>query len=82
MAWIKTIDASEWSGELAEIRSSIADPQSGKVDNILAIHSLDAGSLRAHFDLYLQSMKGTETLPKVDREMIAVIVSKENSCHY
>jgi AhpD family alkylhydroperoxidase len=27
-------------------------------------------------------MKGTKTLRKVEREMIALVVSKKNDCHY
>ena len=82
MAWIETVNDSEWTGELAALRPKIADPTTGHVDNIMSIHSLDPGSLRAHLDLYLQAMRGTDSLPKVDREMIALVVSKENGCHY
>ena len=82
MAWIETIDDSKWTGELAKMRTRVVDSETGSVDNILAVHSLDAGSLKAHLGLYLQAMKGTESLPKVEREMIAVVVSKANGCHY
>ena len=57
-------------------------PATDKVDNIMAVHSLDPGSLKAHLALYKQAMRGTESLPKVDREMIALVVSKTNGCHY
>lgn len=82
MAWIETVNESDWQGDLAKMRNQLADPATGQVDNILSVHSLDPGSLRAHVDLYMQAMHATESLPKVDREMIAVVVSKENSCHY
>lgn len=82
-AWIPIRDDREWSdGELAELRPEVVDPAYGRVDNIMAIHSLDAGSLRAHLQLYRQAMKGTATLRKVDREMIALTVSTINECHY
>lgn len=82
MAWITTRDESDWDDELIALRPKLTDPVTGQVDNILAVHSLDSGSLRAHLDLYVQAMRGTDSLPKADREMIALVVSKENGCHY
>ncbi|MEM7517463.1 MAG: carboxymuconolactone decarboxylase family protein [Planctomycetota bacterium] len=82
MAWIETIEDETWKGELAELRPQTVDPKTKRVDNIMAVHSLDAGSLRAHLALYMQAMRGTASLPKVDREMIALAVSQDNGCHY
>ena len=82
MSWIKTIDPAEWSGRLGEMKPKVTDPATGKVDHIMSVHSLDAGSLHAHLELYRQAMKGTGSLPKVEREMIALVVSKLNGCHY
>ncbi len=82
MAWIEVRDDREWEGELAELRPEVVDPKYDRVDNIMAIHSLDPASLRAHLALYRQAMRGTATLPAVDREMIALVVSKVNHCHY
>ena len=82
MAWIETIDDANWDGDLKDLKPAVTDPQSGQVDNIMSIHSLDVGSLKAHLDLYMQAMRGTPTLPKVDREMIALAVSQVNECHY
>ena len=81
--WIETIDDREWTeGELAELRPRVVDPEHGRVDNVLTVHSIDPGSLRAHVDLYAQAMRSTKTLRKVDRELIALVVSKINRCHY
>lgn len=82
MAWIEVVDPDEWTGPLAKIKPTLTDPATGSVDNILSIHSLDAGSLQAHVALYQQAMKGTDSLPKAEREMIALVVSKLNGCHY
>ena len=82
MAWIETIDDREWQGELAALRPEVVDKVHGRVDHILAIHSLDPASLRAHLALYSQAMRGTASLRKVDREMIALVVSVVNECHY
>ena len=53
-----------------------------QVDNILKIHSLHPEGLAGHMELYSAVMKGSPTLRKVDREMIAVVVSTLNQCHY
>ena len=82
MSWIETIDAEDWDGELREMRDRVADPRSGEVDHIMAIHSLNPRSLVAHQVMYESAMRGTATLRKIDRELIAVVVSSINECHY
>lgn len=82
MSWIETINTEDWDGELGAMRDSVADPKTGKVDHIMAVHSLNAQSLAAHDVLYQSAMRGTATLRKVDRELIAVTVSSINECHY
>ena len=82
MTWIETIDEDQWDDQLSELRPKVTDPVTGVVDNIMAVHSLDPGSMKAHLALYQQAMRGTKSLPKVDREMIALVVSKTNGCHY
>lgn len=82
MAWIDVPDDREWDGELGEYREVVTDPTYGRVDNVLAVHALDLGSMKAHQVLYAQAMKSTKTLRKVDREMIALVVSDANECHY
>jgi len=84
MAWISKIDDGDWktSDTLASLYDKVVDQESGAVDNIMSIHSLDAGSMSAHLALYQQAMRGTATLRKVEREMIALLVSRENECHY
>ena len=86
MAWIRVVPELEATGELAELYDELyapyPDESRGQLDNILQIHSLDPKGLRAHLALYRSAMSGTETLPKVEREMIAVVVSSINACHY
>lgn len=55
---------------------------SGEVDNILKIHSLNPTSLRGHYDLYKLLMHGRAELSRKEREMVAVVVSVTNHCHY
>lgn len=82
MAWINVVDERQADGTLAQLYGRMVDPAYGRVDNILQAHSLHPQGLRSHFDLYREVMKGTATLPKVDREMIALVVSLVNQCHY
>lgn len=81
MAWIRVIGRGEGVGELAELYGRMLEPD-GTVDNILSIHSLNPASLKSHFDLYKQCMYGPSELSRKQREMIAVVVSAENHCHY
>jgi alkylhydroperoxidase family enzyme len=86
MAWIETTREDEWSGELAKLLTppptGVLDPEHGRVDNILQIHSLDPRGLAAHASLYRSAMTGTRTLRKAERELIALVVSRINGCHY
>ena len=81
MAWIKVIPPEDSAGELLAQYDRMRDP-SGYVANILGIHSLNPSALRAHFDLYRTLMFGRSELSRAQREMIAVVVSKTNACHY
>ena len=82
MSWIEIIDDGDWAGELAALRERVADPQTGRVDHIMAVHSLNPRSLAAHDAVYRSAMRGTASLRKVDRELIAFVVSEINECRY
>ncbi len=82
MAWIETKGLAEAEGELAELFAQAVDPESGELDHILAIHALHPAGLRAHLALYTAVMRGTKSLRKVDRELVALVVSDHNGCHY
>lgn len=82
MPWIEAPHEDDWTGRLADLREEVVDPEHDRVDWIMRIHALDAGSLEAHQTLYRQAMGGTRSLRKVEREMIALVVSQLNECHY
>lgn len=84
MAWIRTIPDDEWPQDdaLASLYGEVVDRAYGRVDNIMAIHSLNPRALAAHSGLYRSAMAGTGSLRKVERELIALVVSLENACHY
>jgi len=81
MAWIEVIHEGEANGRLKELYDKYREAWGG-VDNILKIHSLNVRSLEAHYNLYAHLMRGPSDLSKVQREMIAVVVSALNRCHY
>jgi len=82
MAWIEVQGDDEAEGRLAELYSRMADPTYGRVDMIMQIHSLHPDGLRTHDELYREVMGSTKTLRKVERELIALVVSGINECHY
>ena len=81
MAWIPMIQEDEAESELKEWYDKLREPWGG-VDNIMKIHSLNVNGLKGHCELYLSAMKGTKDLSHKQREMIAVVVSNVNQCHY
>jgi alkylhydroperoxidase family enzyme len=82
MSWIHTIPEDEARGELAALYERMLDRASGKLDHVLAVHSLNPRGLAAHFAVYSAAMASTRGLRKVERELIAVVVSQLNGCHY
>jgi len=81
-AWIRTIDEPDADERLAALYAQCLDPGTDKVDHVLKVHSLHPDGLAAHLAVYRASMAGTKGLRKVDRELVAVVVSKLNGCHY
>ena len=81
MAWIDTINVRDADGSLKDQYAKLKDSRGG-VDNILKIHSLNPESLDAHVRLYKTIMYGKSPIRRVNREMIAVLVSSINQCHY
>jgi len=81
MAWIKIIHEGEAHGELKKLYNRLVEPWGG-IDNIMKIHSLNPASLSGHFELYKTLMRGRSDLTRVQREMIAVVVSALNRCKY
>jgi alkylhydroperoxidase family enzyme len=51
-------------------------------DHILRIHGVHAATMRLHDALYRELMRGPSPLTRVQREMIAVVVSAANGCRY
>jgi uncharacterized peroxidase-related enzyme len=61
---------------------SLCDEKIGFLPNVLAAYSFDQTKLRAFVDMYNDLMLGDSRLTKLEREMIAVVVSSANHCFY
>ena len=81
MAWINVINEEKATGSLKDQYNNLIEPWGG-VDNILKIHSLNPESLDAHVRLYKMAMYGKSGVQRREKEMIAVVVSTINQCHY
>jgi alkylhydroperoxidase family enzyme len=81
MSLVRTIAERDATGLLAQLYRRLADPH-GRVANILKVQSLSPETLDAHFRLYRALMFGRGPLDRAQRELLAVVVSTENRCHY
>jgi alkylhydroperoxidase family enzyme len=82
MSWIRTITRPDPDSELGRLYALVVDPLTGQLDNIMRVHSLHPAGLSAHFGLYRAVMRSSPGLRKVERELIALVVSHENGCRY
>lgn len=82
MAWIRTVAPGEATGLLKRLYDQ-ALARAGKVFNVLRLQSLRPELLRAGVALYEELMLSPRSpLSRARREMIAVVVSRANGCHY
>lgn len=81
MAWIKTVEPSNATGELKE-QYAKAERRAGKVFNILKLQSLNPDVLHASIEMYVATMHGPSGLSRVERELLATVVSWANRCFY
>jgi uncharacterized peroxidase-related enzyme len=61
---------------------AVCDEKLGFLPNVLAAYSFDQTKLRAFVNLYNELMLGDSGLTRLEREMIAVVVSSANHCYY
>jgi len=79
--FLRLIDVGEAAGLLRE-EYDAAMARAGKVFNIVKAMSLRPAVLRESMRLYREIMFGSSGLTRQERELIAVVVSRENDCHY
>ena len=81
MAWIRLVADDEAKGRLAKsYRSAIG--RAGRVFGIVRTMSLSPNVLDASMLLYQRIMFAKEGLSRRQRELVAVVVSAANDCHY
>lgn len=81
MAWIREFRDDEARGDLArQFEAAIA--RSGRVWNIVRVMGQNPRVLAAMMDLYRAVLFEPSPLSRVQREMIATVVSSEVGCFY
>ena len=81
MAHLRLIDVEEATGALKrEYDEAMA--RAGKVFNIVKAMSLRPGVLKRSMELYKGIMFGSSGLSRIERELLATVVSRANDCHY
>lgn len=81
MAWIQLTSVRDAAGLLKK-QYDAAIARAGRVWNIIRIMSPNPRILDASMKLYESIMKGPSPLSRVQREMLATVVSAELGCRY
>lgn len=81
MTWIRTIRPEEATGRLAKTYAA-AIQRAGRVFGIVRAMSLSPPVLDASMGFYQRVMFAKGGLSRRQREMLAVVVSGANDCHY
>jgi alkylhydroperoxidase family enzyme len=81
MAHIRLVADGEASGLLKSIYDQ-AIARAGRVFGIVRTMSPNPPVLEASMRMYLRIMKGPSGLSRLEREMLAVVVSRTNGCFY
>jgi uncharacterized peroxidase-related enzyme len=81
MPYIKQVSDEEATGPVKrELDKAVQ--RAGRVWNIVRIMTPNAEVLRASMGMYSALMHGDSPLTRAQREMLAVVVSRANDCHY
>lgn len=81
MAYLRLIEVDEATGEL-RVEYDAALERAGRVFNIVKAMSLRPAVLSRSIELYRAIMFGPSPLSRRERELLAVVVSSANDCHY
>ncbi len=81
MAWIRTVGDREATG-LLRTHYDAAIRRAGKVWGIVRLMSPNPEVLGASMNHFRAIMFGDSPLSRVQREMLAVVTSVANGCHY
>lgn len=81
MAHIRLVERDEATGRLKDSYDA-AIRRAGRIWNIVKTMSPNPPVLDAAMELYKTVMRGGSPLTRVQREMLAVVVSRANDCFY
>lgn len=81
MPHIRVIPPEEATGELQTLYEEVRRRR-GSVANVYQIHSLRPDTMETHMGFYLSILYGPSGLSRLEREAIAVVVSRANRCEY
>jgi alkylhydroperoxidase family enzyme len=81
MAWIPYLSGDEVDPSLRELAASWK-MHWDDIDNVIRIHGANPEVLRGHMAVYESVLHQPSPLSRLQREIIGVVVSSENGCHY
>lgn len=81
MARIKIYTLAEATGLLKELYQA-AIRRAGRVWNIVSVMGQNPPAMKASMEFYVILMRGPSPLSRMQREMLAVVVSSANHCVY
>ena len=81
MAWIKQVPVAEAAGLLKQ-QFDAALKRAGRLYNIVHVMSVSPRVLKDSIALYVTLMHAESALTRVQRELLATVVSAELGCHY
>ncbi len=81
MAWIKTISVDQAEGPLAQAYQETIS-RAGRVYEIVKLQGLNPPVLQSSMAHYINIMHRASPLSRIQREMLATVVSRANGCHY
>jgi alkylhydroperoxidase family enzyme len=81
MPWIRTVDVAAARGRLRRLYEE-AVARAGKVYGIVRVMSPNPRVLEASLAFYRAVMFAPSPLSRRQRELLAVVTSRANDCHY
>jgi uncharacterized peroxidase-related enzyme len=81
LSWLRVPREDDVSGEVRALWETRAE-RLGFVPNVVRVYALRPRHLQLWNEFYEDLMRGESGLTKAEREMIAVVVSTVNRCHY
>jgi alkylhydroperoxidase family enzyme len=82
IAWIDWRPEQKDAQRLAQLFDALEAPGGKGLDHVLKIHGPMPETLASHLAFYRSVMREPGPLSRVEREIVGVVVSDRNQCHY